>query len=181
MKTHVLVAEDELLVALALADCLEAAGHTVALAPDGAEALKRAAAGPSFDALVTDLHMPRLDGEGLIRALRTRLPGLPVVVLTGSAPPGGAAGLRRRGGGHGPLVLLCKPLDPARLVDALRQVLGTAGRGAAAGARLGEGGLSPPMMGRDRPCADTGSGLAAVGMMHRRDGGGGAAVSLRRA
>ena len=46
--------------------------------------------GDALGALVTDLNMPRLGGEDLIRAVRAERPGLPVVVVTGSAPFGGA-------------------------------------------------------------------------------------------
>ena len=42
MGMRVLVAEDEALIALSLADLLEAEGHEVVLAPDGAEALEAA-------------------------------------------------------------------------------------------------------------------------------------------
>ena len=129
MGLRVLLAEDEALVALALADCLEAMGHAVTTAPDGAAALalaRRPGAAP-FDLLVTDLNMPRLGGEGLIRALWAARPGLPVVVVTGSAPPGGAEALRRAcGGGHGPLVLLHKPLDYAALEEAVRRAAAAA-------------------------------------------------------
>ena len=53
--------------------------------------------------------MPRMGGEDLIRAVRAERPGLPVVVVTGSAPLGGAEALRRYAGGHGPLLLRLKP------------------------------------------------------------------------
>jgi CheY-like chemotaxis protein len=68
--------------------------------------------------------MPEMDGEALIRALRAERPGLPVVVVTGSPPWGGAEALRRHGGGHGPLVLLHKPVDHDALLVALRRVAG---------------------------------------------------------
>ena len=120
---RVLVAEDEALVALSLSDLFEAEGHEVAVAPDGAEALAQARRmGGALDVLVTDLNMPRMGGEDLIRALRAERPGLPVVVVTGSPPPGGAEALRRHGGGHGPLALLHKPIDYARLAETLRRV-----------------------------------------------------------
>ena len=126
MARRILVAEDEALVAALLADLLEEAGYEVALAADGEQALERAAeaegTGRRFDVLVTDLNMPRLCGEGLIRAVRARDPGLPVVVVTGSPPPGGVAELRRCGGGHGPLALLLKPVDTAGLLGTLRRV-----------------------------------------------------------
>jgi CheY-like chemotaxis protein len=100
VRVRVLVAEDEVLIALTLFDILEAEGHAVTLAFDGAEALGRARTmGPALDVLVTDLNMPGLSGEDLIRALRAERPGLPVVVVTGSPPPGGAEALRRHGDG----------------------------------------------------------------------------------
>ncbi len=122
MGVQVLVAEDEALIALSLADLLEAEGYDVALAPDGADALDAARRlGGALDVLVTDLNMPRLGGEDLIRELRAERPGLPVVVVTGSAPFGGEEALRCHAGGDGPLVLLLKPPDYAELAAALRR------------------------------------------------------------
>ena len=130
MGVRVLIAEDEALIAMSLADLLEAEGYEVALAPDGADALDAARRmGDALGVLVTDLNMPRLGGEGLIRELRAERPGLPVVVVTGSAPFGGADELRRRAGGHGMLQLLLKPADCGELATALRQA---ANAGAAA-------------------------------------------------
>ena len=123
MALRVLLAEDEALVAMALADCLEAEGHEVAaVAGDGADALDAARGLGRLDLLVTDLRMPRLGGEGLIRALWAERPGLPVLVVTGSAPPGGAEALRREAGDRGPLALLHKPLDYASLTEALHRL-----------------------------------------------------------
>ena len=124
MGVRVLLAEDEALIALSLADLLEAEGHEVVLAPDGADALDAARSlGDALGALVTDLNMPRMGGEDLIRAVRAERPGLPVVVVTGSAPFGGAEELRRHAGGHGPLLLLLKPPNYAELAAALRRVV----------------------------------------------------------
>ena len=122
MGVRVLVAEDEALIALSLADLLEAEGYEVTVAPDGADALDAARRlGDALDVLVTDLNMPRLGGEDLIRALRAERPGLPVVVVTGSAPFGGAEELRRHAGGHGLLQLLLKPADCDELAAAVRR------------------------------------------------------------
>ena len=119
---RVLLAEDEALVAMALADCLEAEGHEVTVASDGAEALAMARGLGRLDLLVTDLCMPHLGGEDLIRALWAERPGLPVLVVTGSAPPGAAAALRREVGEGGPLALLHKPFDDDSLAAALRRL-----------------------------------------------------------
>ena len=62
MAMRVLLAEDEALVAMALADCLEAEGHEITVAGDGAEALATARDLGRLDLLVTDLRMPRLGG-----------------------------------------------------------------------------------------------------------------------
>ena len=108
---------------MALADCLEAEGHAVTVARDGMEALAAARAlGGRLDLLITDLCMPRLGGEALIRALWAERPGLPVLVVTGSAPPGAAAALRREVGEGGPLALLHKPFDDAALAEAMRRL-----------------------------------------------------------
>jgi CheY-like chemotaxis protein len=62
-----------------------------------------------------------MGGEDLIHAVRADRPGLPVVVVTGSAPPGGQEALRRCAGGDGPLLLLHKPADCEELAEALRR------------------------------------------------------------
>src|SRR5215218_9925287 len=126
MGVRVLVAEDEALIALSLADVLEAEGRDVTLAPDGADALVMARElGDALGVLVTDLNMPRMGGEDLIRELRAERPGLPVVVVTGSAPFGGEEALRRHVRGDGPLVLLLKPPDHEELAAALRRAAAT--------------------------------------------------------
>jgi CheY-like chemotaxis protein len=122
IKLRVLVAEDEAMIALSLADLLEAEGYEVTLAGDGAEALDLARRlGTALDALVTDLNMPKMSGEDLIHTLRGERPGLPIVVVTGSPPWGGAAQLLRESGGYGPLALVSKPIDYAELLASLRR------------------------------------------------------------
>ena len=119
MAMHIVLAEDEALVAMALADCLEAAGHQVVVAGDGAKALEAARHLATLDLLITDLRMPAHGGEELIRALWAERPGLPVLVVTGSPPHGGEAALRREVGEGGPLVLRCKPVDFTSLMAAV--------------------------------------------------------------
>ena len=62
-----------------------------------------------------------MGGEDLIRAVRAERPGLPVVVVTGSTPPGGLEELRRGASGDGPLLLLLEPPCYAELASALRR------------------------------------------------------------
>ena len=134
MGLRVLVAEDEALIALSLSDLLEAEGYEVAVAFDGADALDAARRmGEALRVLVTDLNMPRMGGEDLIRALRAERPGLPVVVVTGSPPCGGADALLRHAGGHGLLLLLLKPVDGGELAAALRRAVADGAAPAAPG------------------------------------------------
>ena len=123
MALRVLIAEDEALVALSLSDMLEADGHVVELTFDGAAALLAIRRlGTAVDVLVTDLNMPYLTGEALIRTVWAERPSLPVVVVTGSPPPGGAAELRQNSDGDGRLVLLHKPIDYPALSLAIKSV-----------------------------------------------------------
>lgn len=117
---RILVAEDEALAAMAIEDELLREGYEVVIAPDGQAALE-AAREALPDLLLTDLRMPRLDGIGLIRALRTIAPALPVVVMTGYAPSGGADAFRTVG--DGPVALFTKPLDMDAVLAELKRLL----------------------------------------------------------
>lgn len=79
---HILVAEDEDLVAMALAEVLEAEGFRVTMTHNGQEAIDADALDPA-DLLVTDMRMPILGGKVLIETLRAKRPNLPVIVMTG--------------------------------------------------------------------------------------------------
>ena len=78
---RILVVDDEQGLRAFVAEALEDDGHRVAQAADGLEAARRLA-GESFDLLITDLKMPRLDGMGLLRQVRAEQPELEVIVLT---------------------------------------------------------------------------------------------------
>ncbi|QEU95461.1 response regulator [Streptomyces kanamyceticus] len=78
--TRVLVVEDDAQLVRALVINLEARAYAVDAAPDGATALRLAAAGQP-DVIVLDLGLPDMDGIDVLKALRgwTRVP---VLVLT---------------------------------------------------------------------------------------------------
>ena len=78
---RVLVVDDEEGIRTFVAEALEAAGHDVTQAADGAAALLLAKEEP-FDVVITDLRMPGVDGMTLVRTLRTEQPDVEVVVLT---------------------------------------------------------------------------------------------------
>ncbi|MFP5512496.1 MAG: ATP-binding protein [Alphaproteobacteria bacterium] len=80
---HVLVVEDDPIVALTVATALEDAGFTITRAATADEALPLLAAG-RFDLLFSDVVMPgTMSGVDLARTVRRLYPGLPVVLATG--------------------------------------------------------------------------------------------------
>lgn len=84
-RPKILVVDDELLLRRALGRLISAMGFDVTTASQGQEALDLLAAG-SFDLLITDVHMPVMDGLDLIRHARTRWPALPIIVISGGGP-----------------------------------------------------------------------------------------------
>jgi CheY-like chemotaxis protein/HPt (histidine-containing phosphotransfer) domain-containing protein len=93
---RVLVAEDDPINRKLIQTQLQVLGYSCALAEDGAQALELWRRG-RFEVLLTDLHMPRLDGPGLVSAIRSecrargRSP-LPIVLFTGQTPDRALAG-----------------------------------------------------------------------------------------
>jgi len=81
LSSRILVVDDEEKMRRILELALVGMGHDVVQAGDGQEALDRLSEG-NFDLVLTDLRMPRLDGVGLLQALRERGEDMPVIVLT---------------------------------------------------------------------------------------------------
>ncbi|MBW8304496.1 MAG: response regulator [Brevundimonas sp.] len=82
-KSRILVVDDDPMILELLVTRLELAGYQVVTARDGHEALKRIAAAQPH-AMILDVNMPRLDGFGVLRHLKSTERGqsLPVMVLT---------------------------------------------------------------------------------------------------
>ena len=85
----VLVADDKAPNRELIRTILEQAGHTVLEASNGAEALQHAEQHLP-DLIVLDLHMPMVDGFGVLETLRhdQRFAATPIVALTASAMQG---------------------------------------------------------------------------------------------
>lgn len=81
VRMKVLLVEDQHDIAANIWDFLERRGYEVDHCPDGASGLESAMHG-SFDAVVLDLGLPRLDGLDLCRRLRAAGRGVPVLMLT---------------------------------------------------------------------------------------------------
>ena len=83
-RGRILVADDNLEMARSVADGLRDRGYEVADVGSGREALDLLSREP-FDALVTDLRMPEIDGLTLIAHWRRLDPDRPVITMTASS------------------------------------------------------------------------------------------------
>jgi two-component system, chemotaxis family, sensor kinase CheA len=79
-----LVVDDSSIIRDIIAEALRSHGLKVLVASDGEEALEVLAAEPGVDIVLTDMEMPRLDGMGLVRAIRSRpeRSDIPVVAIS---------------------------------------------------------------------------------------------------
>jgi two-component system OmpR family response regulator len=126
-QLRILVVEDEADIREILVASLSA-GAEVEGAADGQEALEMLERGPAPSVILLDLRMPRLSGEGVLRALE-RAPSPPPVVTM-------SACTRERP--RGAVAHLDKPFTVREVWDVLRRVCGPAAGAAEAGARGAE-------------------------------------------
>jgi type IV pilus assembly protein PilB len=120
----VLIADDDPAMRVLVTTILKAQGFEVAEAVDGLDALDQAQRfAPAI--MLLDMDMPRLDGFGVLEALRRRLAGraVPVVVVTVHDDPATEARCIELGAED----YLTKPIQPSSLVVRVRAVLRRAG------------------------------------------------------
>ena len=115
---NVLVVDDNESVREVLTIMLSRRGYRCESATNGIEAVEKVRQS-DFDAVVTDLQMPEMDGIGLTRELHQHFSDLPVMIMTGqsddslveSAMSAGARGL------------LSKPFEISELLMRLQKML----------------------------------------------------------
>ncbi len=112
MSKTVLVVDDSSAIRKFVMFALRARGLTVVTARDGMEALEKMTRS-KVDLVITDLNMPKLDGFGLLRALRDDhdCAELPIIILSSlSSSEEQQQGLRL-----GANAYLVKPFDQRRI------------------------------------------------------------------
>lgn len=92
MRATVLVADDDENVRVPVAECLQSEGFRVLTAANGAAVVQQLAK-TAVDLLILDLHMPVLDGVGVLAAIKGKPHSrdIPVLIMSGrpqDAPPG---------------------------------------------------------------------------------------------
>jgi len=99
---------------------LSGAGYQVVEAVDGQDAYEKAQS-QSFDLVLTDQNMPRMDGLGLTRKLRDhpKFKTTPILMLTTES----SDLMKQAGRAAGATGWLVKPFDPVKLLDVIRKVI----------------------------------------------------------
>jgi len=117
-KSHILVVEDDVEMLSLLHDELGEAGFDVHAVPSAQEALEHVRV-RAVDAVVTDLVMPGMRGDELLRQLRAAAPGVPVVIMTAFGSIESAVAAMREGAYH----YITKPFRIEQLIVTLENAL----------------------------------------------------------
>ena len=118
MKFTILVIDDEKNIREGLSMALEDEGYEVITAEDGKKGLEKALY-DSVDLIITDLRMPLVSGEEILKKVVTEQPSIPVIVLTGH----GTVELAVEAMRIGAYDFLTKPLDLDRLFRLVKRAL----------------------------------------------------------
>jgi two-component system chemotaxis response regulator CheY len=118
---NVLAIDDSLTIREMVRETLNSAGFTVTTANDGEDGIEQFEKN-RFDAVITDINMPRMDGFGVIERIRggksnTRVP---ILVLTTES----GASLKERARNAGATGWIVKPFQDEGLINVVRRVTG---------------------------------------------------------
>ncbi|ARE41751.1 Chemotaxis regulator - transmits chemoreceptor signals to flagelllar motor components CheY [Rhodovulum sp. P5] len=119
--TNVLAIDDSLTMREMVRECLSSAGFTVTTANDGVDGVSQFSQ-DRYDAVITDINMPKMDGFGVIESIRggdtnTRVP---ILVLTTES----GASMKERARKAGATGWIVKPFEDESLVSVIRRVTG---------------------------------------------------------
>lgn len=119
---RILVIDDAATVRMYHRNILEEAGYLVDEAINGVEALEKALQS-SYDLYLVDVNMPKLDGYGFLRELRSNdIPQAPAIMISTEA----AAEDRQRAYAAGANFYMAKPMQPEQLLAPVALMLGEA-------------------------------------------------------
>jgi len=127
---HILLIDDDDLLRDTVMQMLELDHHRVTEAANGDIGLRLFGAhGQGFDAVITDILMPGIDGARVIIELRKRRPGVPVIAISGGRRVLSPQFNLETASLAGASCQLAKPFSRGDLQSALRQALAVEERG----------------------------------------------------
>ena len=117
-KKRILVADDDQTTREAVLDLLTDEGYEVAVAADGQEAVALLS---SFlpDLVLTDLHMPRLNGTEVVAQVKAVSPTTPVIIFTAET----TIDAERKAHALGVQDYLNKPLNVSDILERIARAL----------------------------------------------------------
>jgi len=118
MSIRILIVDDKEVFRLPLQRALEAAGFEVIAVPSAEDALD-VLDGSTVDVLLTDQHLPRMDGVQLITRVKATHPAMGIIAMTAYGTIESAVEARRRGADD----YLVKPFEVPDLLRALHRAL----------------------------------------------------------
>ena len=121
MSKIILAVDDSASIRQMVAFTLKSAGYEVVEAVDGLDGLAKAKL-QSFNLILTDQNMPRMDGLTLVRSLRAlaRYATTPILILTTES----SEEMKAQGRAAGATGWLVKPFDPQKLIEVVKKVIG---------------------------------------------------------
>jgi two-component system chemotaxis response regulator CheY len=121
MAKTILAIDDSASIRQMVAFTLKSSGYEVIDAVDGIEGLDKAKAS-TFDLILTDQNMPRMDGIALIKSLRAmpQYRTVPILMLTTES----SDAMKQQGRAAGATGWLVKPFDPQKLIEVVKKVIG---------------------------------------------------------
>lgn len=119
MAKSILVADDSPSMLAMIVFTLKGAGYSVTEAVDGVDAVEKARK-VAFDMVLTDQNMPRLDGLGVVTALRglPQYQKTPILILTTEQ----SDDMKQRGRASGATGWLVKPFDPMKMTQVVAKL-----------------------------------------------------------
>jgi len=120
MEKNILIVDDSESIREILKSLLDKEGYTITTANNGSEALK-ISSNNQFDLIMTDLHMPKMDGIEFIAKVRTfeNYKFIPILILTTETQQEE----KNRAKEAGATGWIIKPFVPAKITSIVKRVL----------------------------------------------------------
>jgi two-component system chemotaxis response regulator CheY len=121
MAKSILAIDDSASIRQMVSFTLKSSGYEVVEAVDGMDGLEKAKV-KSFNLILSDQNMPRMDGLTLVKSLRAlpQYKTVPILMLTTES----SDAMKSQGKAAGATGWLVKPFDPQKLVEVVKKVIG---------------------------------------------------------
>jgi CheY-like chemotaxis protein len=119
LAKRILIVDDEPLLRSLMADILFRNGFQTVAVENGVEAVRTLQNDSAFSLVLSDIHMPKMDGMGLLRLLRQDFPQIPVLMTSVNSTPNNVKALLQEGAS----AFLARPFTARQLVDAANEAI----------------------------------------------------------